>query len=117
MSICFFLTEIPVMTEDRHNNIAMSVLIQYWSLGTANFLFFEAFATFRAITQGIIGGKTWSYIPLGYGAPLLDIGITLYMRGKDYGTDPRAFVGWENDTKMLFFYSMLPTILVTKQSE
>ena len=25
----------------------------------------------------------------------------------DYGRDPRAFIGWANDTKLVFFYAML----------
>jgi hypothetical protein len=71
---------------------------------------------YRAITVGIIGGKTWSYIPMGYGAPMINLGVTLYMVGKDYGTDPRAIIGWENDTKMFFFYGILPTIAVSVSS-
>ena len=27
--------------------------------------------------------------------------------GSDFGTDPRAFIGWENTTKLVFFYSQL----------
>jgi hypothetical protein len=46
------------------------------------FLFSESFATFRAITGGIIGGKTLAYIPLSYGIPLIDTGVALYLYGK-----------------------------------
>ena len=111
--LTMFLTEIDGMCEDRHSNIAMSMLVQYWSLGVASFLFLESWAMFRAVTVGIIGGKTWAYIPLGYGLPFLNLGATLYTAGKDYGTDPRCMIGWENETKMIFFYGMLPGIFVS----
>ena len=62
---------------------------------------------YRAITQGITGGKTSSYICIGYGCPLLNLGYTIFMHGNDYGTDPRAFIGWANQTKMPFLYSMI----------
>ena len=58
---------------------------------------------------GIIGGKTWGYIPMIYGIPLIDIGVTMLLYGDDYGRDPRAFIGWANDTKMIFFYGQLVT--------
>jgi len=63
----------------------------------------EAFAEFRAITAGIIGGKTWAYIPLGYAAGFIGLGVTWFLYGKDVGTDPDVFIGWENETKMPFF--------------
>lgn len=66
----------------------------------------------RAITSGIIGGKTLGYIFLAYGIPFLNVGITYYLHGEDYGTDPRAFIGWLNETKLIFFYLLLPTACV-----
>ena len=62
----------------------------------------EAFAEFRAITAGIIGGKTACYIPLGWGAGFIGLGLTWFLYGADVGTDPNVFIGWENETKMPF---------------
>ena len=31
----------------------------------------------------------------------------MFLYGDDYGRDPRAFIGWANDTKLVFFYAML----------
>ena len=73
----------------------------------------ESFATFRAITAGIIGGKTAGYLPCAYGLPFIDVGVSLYMFGDDYGRDPRAFIGWDNDTKRSFFYIFLSFIGVS----
>jgi hypothetical protein len=62
----------------------------------------EAFAGFRAITGGIIGGKTAAYIPMGWGVGFFGLGLTWYMYGSDVGTDPNVFIGWENETKLPF---------------
>jgi len=44
---------------------------------------------FRAITAGVIGGKTWAYILLSFGLPLTNTGLSMFLYGSDYGTDPR----------------------------
>ena len=62
---------------------------------------------FLSILGGIIGGKTLGYLPLIYGLPLIDIGVSMFLYGADYGRDPRAFIGWANETKLSFFYAML----------
>ena len=62
-------------------------------------LFFESLATFFAIAYGVIGGKTVAYCCLAYGAPALNVGLTMALYGDDYGRDPRCFIGWENATK------------------
>merc|ERR1719341_1325750 len=45
-----------------------------------------------------------AYIPIGWGAGLIGLGVTWFMYGHDVGTDPDVFIGWENETKMPFFY-------------
>ena len=92
-SICMFVAESDTIRKDRHDNITVSVFQQYWFLASSLSLLAEVFATFRAITGGIIGGKTWGYIPMIYGFPLIDIGVTMLLHGEDYGRDPRAFIG------------------------
>ena len=78
----FQLTEIASIRDDRHSNIAISVLQQYWFQTASYFIFSESFAPFRAITGGIIGGKTYAYIPISYGMPLIDTGLALYLYGE-----------------------------------
>ena len=63
--------------------------------------------TFRAITQGITGGKTSCYTFIGYGCAFINVGYTIFMHGNDYGTDPRGFIGWANETKAPFLYAMM----------
>ena len=65
------------------------------------------FLCFRAITQGITGGKTSSYTCIGYGCAFLNVGYTIFMHSNDYGTDPRGFIGWANQTKEPFLYAMI----------
>ena len=109
-----FLSEAPFIQEDRHANAAVSSLILFFYLSGSYFQFLEAFAEFRAITGGIIGGKTWAYIPLGWGAGLIGLGLTWYQHGSDVGTDPDVFIGWENDTKMPFFIMNYVALGVSK---
>ena len=91
--ICMFVAENSNIRKDRHDNIIVSVFQQYWFLATCVSLLAESFATFRAITGGIIGGKTLGYIPMIFGLPMIDIGVTMFLYGDDYGRDPRAFIG------------------------
>merc|ERR1712106_761108 len=99
-----FISESPVIREDRHNNAAISSLILFFYLAGSYFQLMEAFAEFRAITGGIIGGKTIAYIPIGWGAGFLGLGATWFFYGNDIGTDPDVFIGWENETNMPSFY-------------
>ena len=39
-------------------------------------------------------------------------GYTFYRYGDDYGTDPRGFLGRNNDTKSCMFIVMIPASLV-----
>ena len=88
-----FVAENESIRKARHDNITISVFQQYWFLASSLSLLGESFATFRAITGGIIGGKTWGYLPMIYGLPMVDIGVTMFLYGSDYGRDPRAFIG------------------------
>ncbi len=108
-----WVSESQGIRDDRNMNELFSMLKQYWFLATAHFLFSESAATFRAVTAGIIGGKTWSYLSLAYGIPFVNLGITLYLHGDNYGTDPRAFIGWLNETKSTFFYGILPCVTIS----
>ncbi|XP_059078438.1 uncharacterized protein LOC131876911 [Tigriopus californicus] len=110
--ISMFLAEIPEIREDRKLNVIFSILQQYWILASGGFLCSETLATFQAVTAGIIGGKLMSYVPIVYGLPFINIGTTIYIYADDYGRDPRAFIGWENETKWVFFYLQWPLNIV-----
>lgn len=122
--------------DDRHPNIYLSIMQQVFFNCVASFICSEAFATFRAITIGITGGKTLydfirmsssihkttklptfsSYSFLSYGFSIFNAGLTIYLYGDDYGKDPRCFIGWENETKSIFFYHILTLCAVRSTS-
>ena len=60
------------------------------------------------MTVGVIGGKTRAYLPMAYGVSTFNLGLTFFLdAGDDYGTDPRGFIGWEDQTKTVFFVGIL----------
>ena len=62
------------------------------------------------MTVGVIGGKTRAYLPMAYGMSTFNLGLTFFLdAGDDYGTDPRGFIGWEDQTKTVFFVGILST--------
>ena len=63
---------------DRHNNIAIAALQQYWYQVAALCLLSDSTAMFRAVTGGVIGGKTSAYLPISFGLPLINLGKTGY---------------------------------------
>jgi len=99
-----FISEAKVIQEDRHSNTAISSIILFFYLSGSYFQLMEAYAEFRAITAGIIGGKTLCYVAIGWGTGFIGLGVTWFLYGNDIGTDPDVFIGWENETKMPFFY-------------
>ena len=52
---------------------------------------------------GIIGGKLKGYALIGWGLPLLLMGLPFVIFLHDLGRDPRCFISWENEVKLLFF--------------
>jgi hypothetical protein len=97
-----FACELDMVRTDRHTNAAIASVMMFFYLAGSYFQLLEAFAGFRAITAGIIGGKTPAYIPLGWGAGFVGLGFTWFMYGSDIGTDPNVFIGWDNETKLPF---------------
>jgi hypothetical protein len=97
-----FASELDIVRVNRHNNAAVASVLVFFYLAGSYFQFLEAFAGFRAITGGIIGGKTAAYIPMGWGVGFFGLGLTWYMYGSDVGTDPNVFIGWGNETKLPF---------------
>ena len=112
--IFHFLSELEQIREDRHLNATVSSLILFFYLSGSYFQLMEAFAEFRAITAGIVGGKTWAYIPFGWGAGFIGLGYTWFEYGMDVGTDPNVFIGWENETKMPFLIMNYAALVVSE---
>ncbi len=114
MGLLFFaISHSRDLCAEREQNIAVSICLQFFFGVICSFVCAEAFVFFRAVTSGVIGGKTWSYVLLCYGLPVLSVGFTMFVYGDDYGTDPRCFIGWDNDTKLSFIIPLLVTVIVT----
>ena len=56
-----------------------------------------------------------AYIPLGWGSGFIGLGLTWFLHGSDIGTDPDVFIGWENETKMPFFYMNYAALYVSSR--
>jgi len=66
----------------------------------------EAHAIFKALTAGIISGRSKIYKPFGYGTPFLIIGTLFVTSADDLGTDPRCFISWDDMPKQIYLWYM-----------
>ena len=91
--------------EDRHNNMAISMMIVYFFQAAICWNMCEAHATFKGITAGLINGRTSVYHPVAWGLPLVNVGGLCFLYGELLGTHPNCFVSWENVVVEQFFYA------------
>lgn len=90
--------------EDRHNNMAISMMLMYFYQAAITWNMCEAHATFKGITAGLINGRTSVYHPIAWGLPLICVGFLCQQYGELLGTHPNCFVSWENEVVEKFFY-------------
>jgi len=90
--------------EDRHNNMAISMMLMYFYQAAICWNMCEAHATFKGITAGLINGRTSVYHPIAWGLPLICVGFLCHQYGELLGTHPNCFVSWENVVVEKFFY-------------
>ena len=90
--------------EDRHNNMAVSMMLMYFFQAAIIWNMCEAHATFKGITAGLINGRTSVYHPIAWGLPLICVGFLCWQYGELLGTHPNCFVSWENVAVEKFFY-------------
>ena len=76
-------------------------------LSAGGFILASMATVFVACTYGLIEGKTWGWALVSWGAPLANLGYTIFYHHFDYGTDPNAMIGWENATKTPFFAQIM----------
>merc|ERR1719481_1930529 len=113
-SICIILGnfavlmgEVGTVQSSRHACTIVGCLIQFFYVAAAFIMAGEGHATFKAITSGVIGGRTLVYLPFAYGIALISLGSSIYMDLETMGTDPRCWVAWDNLPKWLFFGTVL----------
>lgn len=90
--------------DDRHNNMAVSMMLMYFYQAAICWNMCEAHATFKGITAGLINGRTSVYHPIAWGLPLICVGFLCHQYGELLGTHPDCFVSWENEVVEKFFY-------------
>jgi hypothetical protein len=88
-------------------------LLQYFFGAAGCFMASMSLASCKAIIYGVIDGETRAYSYVSYGAAIFNVGLTMFLYGDDYGRDPRCFIGWENETRNVFFILMLGCVAVS----
>ncbi len=102
-----FLAEAEAIRNDRDSCCIVGLFINYFYVATASLLLVKAYAAFRAVTAGVIGGMTRVYQLLGWGLPLYAVGFNIYHHLALMGNDPRCMIGWEAAPKWTFFSPMI----------
>lgn len=68
-------TDIHTVREDPHINLIIGIIMIYFYTSSMTWVCCEAHAIFKALTAGIISGRSKIYKPFGYGTPFLIIGL------------------------------------------
>lgn len=105
--VAMAVSDLEVVRADRHSCAAVGCLTNFFCLATASLSFVQAHAVFASITAGVVGGRTWSYLCLGWGVPAAGLGANVYWHLLQMGDDPRCMLGWAPGVKQAFF---LPVI-------
>lgn len=100
--ILHVITDMDEVRDDPVSNLAIGFLMMYFFTASATWVMLEAQCTFKAFTSGIISGRTKVYFPFGYGTPFIPLGILFLMYNDDLGIDPRCFVAWNDNAKLLY---------------
>lgn len=106
-NIAMLLGEFHFVQDNRHLCTIVGCLISYFYTAASFLLSCESHACFKAITGGIIDGRSTVYLPLGWGIPMIALGYNIYVSLMDFGDDPKCFVGWSNIVKWQFFVPLL----------
>ena len=112
-NIAVLLGELNMIQEDRHACTVIGCLITYFYTASAFILACESHACFKAITSGIIDGKSGAYLPLAWGIPMISLGVNIFLSLMLMGDEPKCWVGWDNLVKWQFFIPLLSGAGVT----
>ena len=115
-NIAVLLGELVMIQDDRHACTIIGCLISYFYTASAFLLACEGHACFKAITSGIIDGKSLAYLPIAWGVPMIALGYNIFMSLISFGDDPKCWVGWDNIVKWQFFVPLLSGAGVTSYS-
>lgn len=96
------VSDLESVRDGRNSNLFVGLAMKYFYSASATWTMLEAHANFKAITAGIISGRTKIYHPFAYGTPLIPLGVLFLAFADDLGLDPRCFAGWNWYAKMSY---------------
>ena len=64
-------SEMDFVRKDVHSCSAVGGAINFFYIGCSALLFTKAHAIFKAFTEGVIGGRTKTYLCIGWGLPFV----------------------------------------------
>ena len=106
-NLSMITSEIQMFRDDPICCLSASIFISFYYTAAAVFLFLEVYAVFMAVVTGEIGGRLRVYWLLGWGVPLICVGVNILLNFEGMDNDPRCFIGWKNHVKWIFFYPVL----------
>ena len=106
-NILMICTEFEIIRSDRHVCAGFGAAISFFYLSSAGLVFVEAHAIFRSIAYGVIGGRTHTYLCIGWAVGFIGLGANIFLHLPEFGNDPRCMVGWTAEAKYPFFLPMI----------
>lgn len=79
------VTDFHMVREKEHLNLIVGLIMAYLYTSSATWITCEAHAVFKALTSGIISGRSKIYLPFGYGTPLTIVGLLFLFYADDLG--------------------------------
>ena len=69
--VSIIFSELDFIRNDVHSCAAVGGALNYFYIGCSALVFTKAHAIFKAFTEGVIGGRTKTYLCIGWGIPFL----------------------------------------------
>ena len=69
--VSIIFSDLDFIRNDVHSCAAVGGAINYFYIGCSALVFTKAHAIFKAFTEGVIGGRTKTYLCIGWGIPFL----------------------------------------------
>ncbi|KAK7080264.1 hypothetical protein SK128_016792 [Halocaridina rubra] len=110
-SIGMILSMQESMQSDRHACTAIGALMHGLYLNGGLCVAVLSHAGFKAVTAGIIVGRLQPYLLIPSGITLITVGISFIFFIHELGTDPRCFMSWYDDVKIILFF--LPILIAS----
>ena len=124
--VMMIASDFEAVRTDRHLCAGVGAAINFFYLAAGCLTLVMAHSIFKSITGkyqalhiilssvkifrcpgGVIGGRTHSYMSVGWGLAFIGTGANVFFHLHDFGDDPRCMVGWKMEPKVYF---LMPTV-------